>query len=70
VQRRLNRRVLTMGPAPTLLAAVLGFEVGGVGVALLAMALVVLAAATLTELAPAPADAPADPPVAIPTGPG
>jgi putative heme transporter len=54
VQRRLNGRVLTVGPAPTLLAAIIGFEAGGVGVALLGMALVVTVAAALAEAAPGP----------------
>ena len=54
VQRRLNRRVLVVGPAPTLLAAIVGFEAGGVGVALLGLAFVVLVAAVFAELTGAP----------------
>lgn len=50
VQRRLSRRVLVVGPAPTLLVAIVGFEAGGVGVALLGLAMVVLAAAVFAEL--------------------
>lgn len=67
VQRRLNRRVLTVGPAPTLVAAVVGFEAGGIGVALLAVAAVALVAAVLTEVTGgAPADGPAVGPVRPP----
>ena len=51
VQRRLSRRLLTVGPAPTLLATLVGFEAGGVGVALLAAAAVIAVAAVLAEAA-------------------
>ena len=50
VQRRLNHLVLTVGPAPSLLACVVGFEAGGLGVALLGLATVVVAASVLAEL--------------------
>ena len=52
VQRRLSRWVLRVGPAPSLLAALLGFEAGGVGVALIGLAAVVAIASVLAEVAP------------------
>ena len=52
VQRRLSRRVLTVGPAPSLVAALLGFEAGGLGLALLGLAAVVAAASVMAEVAP------------------
>jgi putative heme transporter len=54
VQRRLSRWALRVGPAPSLLAALVGFEAGGVGVALIGLAAVVGVAAVLTEVAPEP----------------
>ena len=48
----LNRRVLVVGPAPTLLAAIVGFEAGGVGVALLGAGRRAVAPRWLAELAP------------------
>lgn len=66
VQRRLNRRILTVGPAPTLIAAALGFEAGGVGVALLGVALVALIAAVLAEAAPEPVAVPVAEPTPAP----
>jgi predicted PurR-regulated permease PerM len=50
VQRRLGRRVLVVGPAPTLLGSLVGFELGGLSIALLAAVAVVAVAAVLTEV--------------------
>jgi hypothetical protein len=55
VQRRLKRNTLVVGPAPTLLAALVCFELGGVAVAVLGAAAVVAASAVLAEVAPATA---------------
>ena len=52
VLRNLLRWVLRVGPAPSVLAALVGFEAGGVGVALLGLAVVVAVAAVLAEVAP------------------
>ncbi len=52
VQRRLGRRILVVGPAPTLLVAIVCFELGGLAIAILGAAAVAVAASVLAELAP------------------
>jgi hypothetical protein len=57
VQPRLDRRTLHVGPAVSLLVAMVAFELYGIGVALYGLAAVVFVMAVLDELATTDADA-------------
>lgn len=63
IQRRLGSRVLVVGPAPTLLVAIVCFELGGLALAVLGVAAVAVGAAVLGEVAPEEPGADARPPV-------